>query len=99
MDEKRKFFRVKNSGQIQATYNSHAVEIMEVSNSGAVIKKNDYLPNQGTIKITIHNFSTDIEYHILRVDEEKEILNFKNDDEVDGLFTALKHLRDERNHF
>lgn len=96
MEEKRKFFRVRNSGQIEAYYMSKAVDIIELSCDGAVIKKNTFLPNDGTIEIKIHNFSTKVDYRIIRVEEEKQALYFSNAQESNSLFEALKHFRDEK---
>lgn len=97
MDERRKFFRLKNHGEIQAKSPTHSLDVIEISSSGVVvIKKNIHLDQNGTIEIKIHSFIMSIHYEILRTDEVTMVLIFKNEMEINRLFLALKHLRDEQ---
>lgn len=97
MDEKRKFFRLINHGEIQAKSSDQPLDVVEISSSGAlVIKKNLNLTQKGTIEIIIHNFDMLIHYEILRTDEETMVLVFKYETEINKLFQALRHLRDEQ---
>ncbi|KTD61063.1 hypothetical protein [Legionella shakespearei] len=97
MDEKRKFFRLKNHGEILAKSSEQSLEVVEISSSGAlVIKKNINLSQTGTIEIIINNFDMLIHYQILRTDEETMVLIFKKEFEINKLFRALKNLRDEQ---
>jgi hypothetical protein len=97
MDEKRKFFRLINHGEIQAKYSDQSLNVVEISSSGAlVIKKNINLSQRGSIEIIINNFDMLIHYEILRADEETMVLIFKYESEINKLFRALKNLRDEQ---
>ena len=97
MDEKRKFFRIKNMGEIQAHSDSYNLDVVEISSGGAVvIKKNIYLPKHGTIAIKINTFTMDITYEILRTVKNTMILIFVNEDEISQLFTVLKQVRNEQ---
>lgn len=96
MDEKRKYFRVKNNGQILSQYHSHPLNIIELSYSGAIIQKDDSLPQKGSFEIKIHQFSTTINYEVIRVDSDSMALAFTNDHEMEHLFLALKNLRNQK---
>lgn len=97
MDEKRKYFRIKNNGEIHAKAANHPLNILEMSSSGAaIIKKNINLPKEGSIEIQIHSFSIIVNYAILRIVKNTMILVFKNEEEINKLFLPLKHLRDEQ---
>lgn len=95
MDEKRQFFRIKNKGDILAQYETHALEVINISSSGvAVIKKNIHLPENGTIEITILNFLQKVKYEILKIESKTMVLVFKDEEDIDKLFLILKHLKD-----
>lgn len=97
MDEKRKFFRIKNLGDIEAHTDSYNIDVVEISSGGAVvIKKNIYLPKQGSINLKIHNSQLQVSYEILRTVKNTMVLIFVKDDEIEHLFQILKPLRDEQ---
>ena len=96
MDERRTFFRITNKGEILAKIANLSFEVIDISASGVRLTNNSLLPKQGVIEISIHRFSINISYKILRVEKQTTILNFTNDDEIDRLFIVLKQLRDER---
>jgi len=96
MDEKRKFFRIKNTGAIHASLETALLEVVEISSSGVVvIKKRDEFPPEGIIELSINNFSMPIKYHLLRIVKETMVLIFKEEAEINELFLILKRLRDE----
>lgn len=39
MDERRKYFRLKNHGEINASLDNNPIEIVEISSNGAVVVK------------------------------------------------------------
>lgn len=97
MDEKRQYFRITNNGDILANTSTQALEIIDISASGAIlINKNLHMDQQGIINIKIHNFTMQIHYEILRFDKETLVIVFKQEEEINRLFIALKQLRDER---
>lgn len=97
MDEKRQFFRIKNHGEIQAQSSTYSLDVVEISSSGAVvIKKNIDLQQEGVVEVKINNFSMEINYEILRIEDNNMILVFNNEEQTNKLFQVLKHLRDEQ---
>jgi hypothetical protein len=96
MHEQRKYFRVKNTGQIKAHCGTLILKIIEVSSAGAIIEMSPDLPTSGLINLQINNFTTTIQYTILRTEHEIIVLEFTNDHDKDNLFSALKHFRDEQ---
>lgn len=96
MDEKRKFFRLKNNGEIQVKLGHHSLETIDISASSIAIINNIHVTKEGTIEIKINDFSMNINYELLRTTESSTILIFKNEEEVNRLFVILKHLRDQQ---
>jgi len=97
MDEKRQFFRIRNTGEIHAKAIDE-LEVIDISSSGVlVIKKNSKVPPQGIIELHILNFSINVSYEILRVEKKRMVLVFNKEDEISKLFLVLKTLRDEQN--
>ncbi|GAN28816.1 hypothetical protein lpymt_00401 [Legionella pneumophila] len=57
MDERRKYFRLKNHGEINASLDNNPIEIVEISSNGAVVvKQKTGIPKEGVLKLQIHNF-------------------------------------------
>lgn len=96
MDERRKFFRIKNNGDILTRMSQYTLDVIDISASGACIVTNSNLPQSGVIDLSINNFSMKIQYEILRTDLNNTIIVFNQEPEINKLFTALKNLRDER---
>jgi hypothetical protein len=96
MDEKRRFFRIKNQGEIQAKSASDALEVVDISSTGMLlIKENANIPKKGTIDLNIHNFSINVSYEILKSENNKMVLVFNKEEEINKLFLVLKKLRNE----
>lgn len=95
MFEKREYFRVPNHGQIQARYDIHYLEVIDVSATGMLIKKSLDLPPSGTLDLSIHYASMEVHFEKLRDEGENTVLVFKIQPEVDELFSVLKQLKDE----
>jgi hypothetical protein len=97
MDENRRFFRIKNKGDIRASSENKSLDVIDISSSGVlIIKKNSALPKAGTLELNIRTFSLKISYEILRIEKEMMVLGFNNKEEMNTLFLVLKHLRDEQ---
>jgi hypothetical protein len=96
MNEKRRFFRYKNTGQIQASCGLQNVHVLNISSTGMLIKKEERLPKTGILNIKIHYSSLNVHYEILRQDEVSMALVFNIQDEIESLFKILKQLRDEK---
>lgn len=97
MDEKRRFFRLKNNGEIHAKAANASLDVIDISSTGIlVIKKNDNIPKKGIIELSIHSFSTDLSYQILRAEEQTMVLIFNDEEEINKLFLVLKNLRNEQ---
>ena len=97
MDENRQFFRIKNTGRIVAKIANVPLEIVDISATGALIKKNDQVAKQGILELNIHNFSINISYEVLRAEDYTMVLIFNKEEETNALFPVLKNLRNEQN--
>lgn len=98
MDERRQYFRVKNNGEIHASLFNNSLEVVDISSKGALVVKNNIdIPKTGTVTLQIHNFMMELSYELLQVEDEKLILLFNKEEEINKLFVVLKRLRDERN--
>ncbi|MDI1353013.1 MAG: hypothetical protein PSV35_09675 [bacterium] len=93
MQEKRKFFRINNSGQFQARFDNHALDIFNISASSVAIRPKVYLPMTGTLELQIHYVLIKVNYHLLRMSNEDMILVFKDDEQVESLLSLLKWLK------
>ncbi|HAT6978254.1 TPA: PilZ domain-containing protein [Legionella pneumophila] len=97
MDERRKYFRLKNHGEINASLVNNSLEIVEISSNGAlVLKQNIDIPKSGILKLQIHNFIMELGYEVVRIEDKNIVIHFTKEDETDRLFLVLKRLRDER---
>ncbi|CAM2820478.1 PilZ domain-containing protein [Legionella worsleiensis] len=96
MDERRRFFRIQNHGEILAHIANQPIEIIDISASGARLINHNALADQGIIIISVHQFSINMNYKRLRTEHDHFIIIFTDDAEIERLFIALKHLRDER---
>ncbi|KGP62803.1 hypothetical protein EP47_11175 [Legionella norrlandica] len=97
MDERRQYFRIKNHGEIKASLYDTSLEVVEISSKGAlIIKKQIDIPTEGIMQLQIHSFTMELSYKVIRMEEEKWVLLFNNEEQIDKLFTVLKRLRDER---
>ncbi len=57
MDEKRKYFRLTNKGEIQASAQGLNLEVIDISASSVAIVSNSELAAKGILRIQINNFS------------------------------------------
>lgn len=97
MDEKRKFFRIINKGEIRAQAADDILKVIDISSSGIlVIKKNINIPKEGILEIHINSFSMYLHYQVLRVEKETMALIFRNEEEINNLFVILHKLKNER---
>lgn len=97
MDERRKYFRLKNHGEIKASLDNNPIEIVEISSNGAVVvKQKTDIPKEGVLKLQIHNFIMELCYEVIRAEDNNIVLHFTKEDETNKLFLVLKRLRDER---
>ncbi|TAL63877.1 MAG: PilZ domain-containing protein [Legionella sp.] len=96
MHEKREFFRLRNTGDIQASYGPHALDVVEISSSGvAIIKKNIYIQKEGIIELKFNHVCVHVKYELLRIELKTMVLVFKNQEDIDTLFTILKRLKED----
>ncbi|CCD04524.1 Uncharacterised protein [Legionella pneumophila] len=97
MDERRKYFRLKNHGEIKASLDNNPIEIVEISSNGAVVvKQKTDIPKERVLKLQIHNFIMELCYEVIRAEDNNIVLHFTKEDETNKLFLVLKRLRDER---
>ncbi|MCL9683216.1 PilZ domain-containing protein [Legionella maioricensis] len=96
MDENRQFFRIKNTGRILAKIENNPIEIVDISATGVLIKKNNLVPKHGILELNIHNFSMNISYEVLRSEQYTMVLVFNKEEEINRLFLVLKNLRNEQ---
>ena len=97
MEEQRQFFRVKNNGAIQARLDDELLHVIDISSTGILIitQKLDF-PNQGIIELKIIKWVMNLSYELLRMENNKIVLTFIKEEEINKLFPVLKKLRDER---
>ncbi|MFI4919938.1 MAG: PilZ domain-containing protein, partial [Legionellales bacterium] len=74
MDDKRQFFRMNNNGEIDAYCDGLPIEVINISASGVLIKKNTDLPATGILALKIHYASLRINYKILRINNNDMVL-------------------------
>ncbi len=97
MDERRGFFRIKNNGTIHAKTSYGALDVIDISSSGILIKKNNtYLQSKGIIELNIDNFSMPIHYEVSKTQGDTIVLIFENETEINKLFPVLKNLRNRK---
>lgn len=97
MDEKRKFFRIKNKGEIHARFDNQPLEVIDVSAFSAAVITHLELPQTGIIELKINLFATNLNYELLRQkDDNGYILIFNNESQIEILLTVLKNLRKEQ---
>lgn len=97
MDEKRRFFRIKNSGEIQIRFNNELLELIDVSAGSAAIITELELPQFGVIELKINLFVMKLNYQIFKKREPNTyILMFNEDNQVEKLLGVLKNLRKEQ---
>lgn len=93
MDEKRKFFRIKNKGEISAQFGTHSIHVIDISACSIAITNNIDLPLTGVIQLRINLFLINVEYEILRSTEESIILLFNNEEDINRLLPVLQNQR------
>lgn len=94
VEEKRNFFRIKNTGSIKAKYEQHDLYVIDISPSGAhVVAKDLSIKKDGVIDIFINHFAVKINYKVLKKEGENTIVSFQQEREIDSLLLALKNIR------
>ena len=94
MDEKRNFFRIRNSGSIKVKYGKTDLYLIDISPSGAsVIATGTELMKEGVIEVIINHFSMTLNYKLLRKKGKHSILTFTMENQMNNLLAALKNLR------
>ncbi len=96
MDEKRKFFRIKNKGEIQAHFDNQLLQVRDISASSAAVVTDLILPQTGIIELKINLFVINMNYELLKKRGDNTIVIFNNEYQVEKLLVVLKNLRDEQ---
>jgi len=96
MDEKRKFFRIRNRGEMHACIEDNEIHIIDLSACSAAITPGIELPHTGIMELKINMFKINLNYELLRVDKEKAILIFNDEEHIAKLLAVLKNLRREQ---
>lgn len=95
MDEKRQFFRIKNTGHIHANCGANSLEVIEISSKGiAIIKEVAQFPHGGLITLHIYDESIIVKFELLKVENQTMVLVFPQEADVKKLFLILKNLKD-----
>lgn len=98
MEEKRGFFRLKNTGHIKAKYGEDEVFVIDISPSSAsILAKEKGLVKDGVLEIVINHFSIKLNYKLLKKQGENTVITFDGDEEINNLLSALKNIRDFSN--
>ncbi len=95
MEEQRKYFRIKNNGQIRAKVNDMIVDVFDISAESVSITDGKKVPHYGKLEIQFNFFTIFIEYQYLKTKEEYTILNFIHEHEILKLLEALKKLKNK----
>lgn len=94
MNEHRGYFRIANPGRIRATYQGEELVVLDISLSGALIKRgNVSMQTSGVLELVINHFNMTVPYDWLRDDGDKSILTFRLQGEYNHLLAALKNIR------
>jgi hypothetical protein len=93
MDENRKFFRIKNNGEIMAFYEDRYLKIIDISPCSAAITTEVQIPDSGVIKLRVEELRTTVCYEVLKKTDEKIILIFKGDKQINQILQVLKKLK------
>lgn len=97
MDEKRKFFRIKNNGEIQVRFNNELLELIDISAASAAVITELELPQFGVIELKINLFVMTLNYQLFKKREPNVyILTFNEESQVEKLLVVLKNLRKEQ---
>lgn len=95
MDEKRNFFRIRNTGSIKAKYEKQDILVIDISPSGAhFIAKDVNVKKEGVIEIFINHFQMKVNYKLLKKEGQNAIVSFQLQEEISNLLNALKKIRD-----
>jgi hypothetical protein len=94
MDEQRKFFRIKNKGEIHAQFEAQELIVIDMSACSAAVKTEINLPPIGIVTLKINLFSININFELLRKNEDgTSILIFYQEEQTEKLLPVLKKLR------
>ena len=93
MDEKRKFFRIKNNGEFEARINTQALEVIDISAASVCIVTCPCLAENGSLVVKVKKVVLKMDYEILRIVDDRTVLIFNNESQVNELFQTLKQLR------
>ena len=97
MNEERKYFRIKNEGEMCAFIKNQSLEIEDLSAKSISIITDIELPTTGTLELKINLFAINMQYQYLRTNPDHTIiLLFKQRHQINKLFCVLKNLRDSR---
>lgn len=94
MEEQRKFFRIKNKGEIRAQFEAQELIVIDISASSAAVKTKIDLPPMGILTLNIKSFSININFELLRKNQNGDsILIFYQEEHIEKLLPKLKELR------
>ncbi len=96
MEEKRKFFRIRNQGDMFAKTVHGPLEVIDMSAASAAVKSDYQLPQQGTLELKISGLMLLVDYEILKVSGQHLVLAFNNEEQIELLLPVLKTLRNQR---
>lgn len=98
MDEKRKFFRLNNRGEMFAYFNKHPLEVINISASSLAVNTKLILPQTGVVELKINLFISQFTYELLnkKRDDGLTILLFNEQNKINNLLLVLKNIRNEQ---
>ena len=95
MDEKRQFFRIKNTGEILATCDDNSLEVIELSSKGvAIIKEDNKVPQKGFLELHIVDDTLTVKFEVLKVENNTMVLIFTRPEDISQLFLLLKEFKE-----
>ncbi len=106
MEEFRGYYRIKNQQAIKAKYQNEIFLISDISGSGVkVISKNSIFSDKGYIEILVNYcsktikiefFSLNMEYKVLRKEDQSVILIFVNESQITELASLIKKISSDK---
>jgi hypothetical protein len=96
MDERRGFFRIENTGEMHAHFESHTLDVINISDASIVVRTDVVLPATGIIEFTIHRAVIQLNYEFLKAyPDNTVVLTFTEEEQKERLLIILKNIRSE----
>ena len=93
MDERRKVFRIKNTGDFRAEINNKEVDVIELSAISVSLRDALWVPLQGLMKLKINFVAMEMNYTFFKKDHDFVVLLFNQEKETTLLLEILQKIK------